>query len=131
MLRVVLDTNVLVSALFWEGNERKALRRCKTGEFRLITSPGILEELERVLMRKFDVPEEKARGYLRELIVISEIVFPMGEIHVIDQDPADDIVLETAVLGRADMIITGDEHLIKFKKFKSVDIKNARDLILR
>ena len=128
---MVLDTNVLVSALFWDGNERKALGRCKTGEIQSITSPYILEELERVQVCKFSVPHEKARGYIRELIMISEIVFPMGEIHVIEQDPADDIVLETAILGKADIIITGDEHLIGLKKFKNVNIKNARYLSLR
>jgi len=56
-----MDTNVLVSALFWEGNERALLMRCRGGELRSVTSPGILDELERVLTRKFKVPRGKAR----------------------------------------------------------------------
>ncbi|MFQ5884505.1 MAG: putative toxin-antitoxin system toxin component, PIN family [Thermoplasmata archaeon] len=55
--RVVLDTNILVSALFWEGNEREILRKCRAGDLCSITSPQILEELEHVLLRKFEDPK--------------------------------------------------------------------------
>ncbi len=128
MPRVVLDTNVLVSALFWEGNEREVLRRCRAGDLRSVTSPGILEELERVLVRKFKVPEDRARDYLRELLTISEVVLPPGELTVVARDRADNVVLETAVVGKADVIVTGDRHLLGLGGYENIVIERARDL---
>lgn len=128
MLRVVLDTNVLVSALFWEGNERKILRRCKSEEIRSVTSPVILEELERVLMQKFKVPQGKVEDYLKEIVSMSDLVFPKGGLDVIEDDPTDDLVIETALLGRADLIVTGDKHLLGVGGFEGVGIKRARDV---
>lgn len=128
MPRVVLDTNVLVSALFWEGNERDVLRRCRAGDLRSVTSLGILEELERVLVRKFKVPGGRARDYLRELLTISEVVFPPGELTVVARDRADDVVLETAVVGKADVIVTGDRHLLGLGGYEDIVIARASDL---
>ena len=54
-LRIVLDTNVFISAYFWEGNERNVLRKCRDGDFQLVVSPEILDELAKVLDLKFDV----------------------------------------------------------------------------
>ena len=106
MLRVVLDTNVLVSAFFWEGNEQGILKRCKGGEMQSVTSTSILGELERVLLRKFGMPEEIVRAYVKEVIMISDLVFPRGGLREIDRDPADDLVLETAILKKADLVVT-------------------------
>jgi putative PIN family toxin of toxin-antitoxin system len=126
--RAVLDTNVLVSAFFWEGNERTLLRRCRNGEVRSITSPNILGELERVLMHKFEVPERIVKDYLKEIIMFSELVFPRGDLRVVEDDPADDLVLETAMLGKADVIVTGDRHLLRLGGHEGVGIKKAKDV---
>ena len=107
-LRVVLDTNILVSAFFWEGNESMILRRCEEGDLKSITSPDIQEELARVLWQKFDVPKENIKEYTKDILLVSEVVFPTGEVKVIKDDHADNMILETAYLGKADMIVTGD-----------------------
>lgn len=128
MRRVVLDTNVLVSAFFWEGSEQALLRRCRAGEMRSVTSTHILGELERVLMRKFGMPEERARDFVKEVIMLSDIVFPVGGLRVVERDSADDIVLETAVMGNADILVTGDQHLLRLGRYKGVEIKRASEL---
>lgn len=128
MTRVVLDTNVLISGLFWEGNERALLMRCRDGELRSVTSPGILDELERVLTRKFKVPGRKVRDYVREIIRFSDIVLPRGDLRVVEDDPSDDLVLETAVLGRVDVIVTGDRHLLRLGSYGDVGIKRAKEV---
>ncbi len=128
MPRVVLDTNVLVSALFWEGNERDILKRCRGGEMRSVTSTFILGELERVLLHKFGIPEEMVRAYVKEVILISDLVFPQGELKVIEQDPADDLILETAMLGNADVIVTGDDHLLRLGSYNGVKIRKAKQI---
>ncbi len=130
MLRAVLDTNILVSALFWEGNERDLLRSCQMGDVVSITSPGILRELVQVLVHKFNVPGKRARGYVKEIVLFSELVFPMGMIDVMEHDPADNMVLETAILGRADMIVTGDGHLLGLRRFRNVEIRRTREALM-
>lgn len=123
--RVVLDTNILVSALFWQGNEREILRKCRAGDVCSITSPQILEELEGVLLRKFKVPKEKVDMYVREVLLFSEIVFPKGGIAAVKEHPADDLILETGILGKADLIVTGDKHLLELKRYENMEIRKA------
>ncbi len=123
--RVVLDTNILVSALFWDGHEREILGKCRAGDPCSITSPQILEELERVLLRKFEVPKEKVDLYVREVLLFSEIVFPKGGIAGVKEHPADDLILETGILGKADLIVTGDKYLLELKRYENMEIRKA------
>ena len=124
-LRVVLDTNIWVSAFFWEGIEREIVRRCEEGVLKSITSPDILDELRRVLAQKFEVPKDKISEYTRDILLASEVVFPVGEVKVIKEDPPDNVILKTAYLGKADRIISGDKHLLNLKQFENIAIKKA------
>jgi len=121
-MRLVLDTNILISALFWEGNERRLLWDCKRKKHQLVISPYILEEMSRVLDEKFKLPVDKRRKYTEDILLIADVVFPAGNIHAIKDHPADDIILETAIIGKADMLITGDKHLLSLKRFRGVRI---------
>ena len=93
-----------------------------------ITSLEILNEMEKVLKIKFRVPENKIRDYSKEILYFSEIVFPLGELDIIKEDPTDNIILETALIGKANILVTGNKHLLKLKKYKSIKILQARDL---
>ena len=128
LVRVVLDTNVLVSAFFWAGNEREVHRRCREGLLRSITTPEILKELDHVLINKFRLPESPRRMYLRMITMTSEVVFLKGGICVIKEDPTDDKVLETAIVGRAEIIVTGDRHLLSLGCYEGIRIIQAREL---
>ena len=127
-LRVVLDTNILVSAFFWEGHERKILIKCKKRKLISIISLEILNELEKVLKIKFKVPETKIRDYSKEILYFSEIVFPLGELNIIKEDPSDNIILETALISKANILVTGNKHLLKLKKYKSIKILQVKDI---
>ncbi len=124
-MRVVLDTNVLISAFFWNGNERRILKKCRKKEHQLITSPQILSEMRSVLSSKFDVPAEKIDEYERQILLFSVIVIPEGKINVVDDDPTDNKIVETAYIGKAEIIITGDGHLLKLKNQKRIKIIRA------
>ena len=63
---VTLDTNIFISALFWNGNERILLNKCKVKELELIISPDILEEIDVVLEYKFSYPDDKKADFLRK-----------------------------------------------------------------
>ena len=127
-LRIVLDTNILVSAFFWEGNESKLLRKCKERHYSLILSLEILDELEKVLKLKFKVPKNKVHDYIKELLLFSEIVFPPRDLDIIKDDPSDNVILETALIGNANILVTGNKHLLKQKKYKKVRIKRATEI---
>ncbi|MCK5772458.1 MAG: putative toxin-antitoxin system toxin component, PIN family [Thermoplasmata archaeon] len=122
MKRVVLDSNVFISSFFWEGRERDLLRLCKEGKVKLVVSSFILEEVEKVLIRKFRVEEHLSRSFIREIFTFSELVITTGALDVIKEDPSDDHILETAVLGNVSFLITGDNHLLKLGDYKGVVI---------
>jgi len=130
-MKVVLDTNQLISAFFWNGNEREVLEKCRAKELDLLISPDILEELDTVLDRKFSVPEDKRAEYTRNIILISRLVFPDKKIDVIKIDPPDNRILECAVGGDAEFIITGDNHLLSQKSYKGIKILKAKEFLYR
>ena len=124
-MKIVLDTNVFVSALFWNGNERQVLNKCRTKELELIISPDILNEIDMVLERKFSVPEDRRGDYLRNIILASRLVFPTSRIEAIKSDITDNRILECAVDGGADFIISGDGHLLSLEAYEGIEILNA------
>ena len=128
-VKVVLDTNVLVSAFLWDGNESVVLDLCLEGAVRPVTSSEILLELDDVLDRKFGVPWERRYRYQRRIAGASLLVTITGDLRVLDEDPSDNVVLETAVLGDADLIDTGDKHLLSLSTHQGIRVLRAADLV--
>ena len=126
MLRVVLDTNVLISAILFGGKPRRILEKAIRGEIRLCLSEPILEELRGVLRRsKFDYSLEKVQTLLTELTSIADFVNPSQIIRLVLEDPDDNRILECAVEAKASYIITGDFHLLKLSRYRDIEIVNA------
>ncbi len=101
---------------------------CQVGHLTSVTSPDILDELAGVLAFKFDEPMDDVNAYLEEIVLLSEIVFPKGDLDIIEVDPSDNVVIETALLGKADVIITGDGHLLSLGCYEGIRIIQAREL---
>ncbi|MEK6918341.1 MAG: putative toxin-antitoxin system toxin component, PIN family [Nanoarchaeota archaeon] len=131
MLRIVPDTNVLISAFISEGNEYKFLRLARQGKFHLILSSEILEEFNEVIARdKFGFSARQITDFNTQLLLTaSEIVSPKERLKVVKDDPDDDKIIETAVEGKADYIISGDNHLLKIKGFRGIKIMNAGEFL--
>ncbi len=129
-MKVVLDTNVFVSGVFFGGPPHKILKAWRDGKIQLLLSPAILEEYQRV-MRELAVqfPEIRVEGLIDFLIVHSEFVLPLSLPPVIQADPSDDKFLECAVAGKAICIVTGDRHLLKLLGFKGVSILKPREFV--
>lgn len=127
MIRVVFDTNIFISAIhFRSSNPRQLLELASQGRVHLLVSKKILAELRGVLRIKFKYDKGKL-DLLEELIIdTAEIVEPTKRITFIEADPDDDMVLECAVEGRADLIISGDRHLLDLKKYQEIKIVSAR-----
>jgi putative PIN family toxin of toxin-antitoxin system len=131
MMRVVIDTNVYISALMFGGLPGELLDLAFAGDFMPVTSPVLLDELEEKLRFKFGVEDadvERIRGRLER---IAEIVSTMPSLAIIRADPDDDRVLECALVGRADMIVTGDRHLLKLGAFEGTSIITVRQFMDR
>jgi putative PIN family toxin of toxin-antitoxin system len=106
-VRVVLDTNVLVSALHFGGRPRRLLDDVLRGDHTLIIGPAILGELEAVLVDTCGWTRDRAAAVRAELEAIAEVVTPV-DVPRVCRDPDDDQILAIAVSGAADALVTGD-----------------------
>ena len=122
MLKVVLDTNVIVSGLnFPTSNPAKILLLVASGEVANFTSRHIVNETRRILVDKFFWTREEVEAAEVWLKTFSKSVNPKSRISVIDDDP-DNRILECAVEGQADFIISGDRHLTDLKNYQGIKI---------
>ncbi|MBI2039591.1 putative toxin-antitoxin system toxin component, PIN family [Candidatus Microgenomates bacterium] len=122
MTKVVLDSNVVVSALLFDGKPEQILFTASRGDIRIILTPAISEEIYCVLTTKFKQPEYVAKKLLRSVTSISKIVVPKLKVRLIKYLP-DNKILEAGLAGKVDYVITGDrKHLLPLKAFKDIPI---------
>ena len=125
-MRVVFDTNIFISALlFPESSADEALRKIIQGEDHLIISKAILDELLGVLARKFSRDREALARIAVLLADIGMLVKPGHKINVLS-DEADNRILECAIKGEADIIVTGDHALLNLGNYMGIKIMSLR-----
>ncbi len=128
-MKVVLDTNILISAIFWRGNPYKVVRGGIKRDYVLCLSKPILAELKEKLTEKFDLPSEQIDEQINILIEYSEIVEINVEINAVKNDQDDNMILECAVSCNADYIISGDRHLLKMREYKGIKIISPAEFL--
>lgn len=122
-MKVVVDTNVLVSALVFPGGvPEQVYRLAIEGRITLVTSRPLLAELGRVLTQKFGWQDDYLRAALAQILRIGEIVEPRERVSIIADDPDDDRVLEAAQTAGAAVIVSGDRHLLSLGHWGEVAI---------
>jgi len=125
-MRVVFDTNILVSALVFPGGRADiALRRIIEERDRLLLSKPILDELLGILARKFSRDAEELAHVAVFLSDLSIVVKPRRKFAILADEP-DNRILECAVTGGADAIVTGDKALLELKTFRKVKLLSLR-----
>jgi hypothetical protein len=124
-MRVVLDTNVLVSALLFTGISAELVPLWQKGAITVLLSREILEEYLRVLAYpKFELSEGEIKGLLEEeLLPFVQIIKPGIRVRVVKRDPSDNKFVECAVAGKADVLISGDKDLLTIKHYRRVRIQ--------
>ncbi|MDR7555707.1 MAG: putative toxin-antitoxin system toxin component, PIN family [Armatimonadota bacterium] len=127
--RAVLDTNVYISALFG-GNPEDVYLAALRGQFRLVTSPAILVELARKLREKFRLPESDIRSYITQIGRHADVVRPRERLRILDDGP-DNRVLECALEGKADVIVSGDRHLLSLGTYRGIRILRPAEFLRR
>lgn len=121
--RIVLDTNVLISAILFGGPPREALELVISGTVDCSLSLAILDELRDVIRRpKFGFSPEQSFKVLEELHEVCDIINPTVRISVVTTDPDDNRVLECAVESKAAFVVTGDSHLLDVVEFRGIQI---------
>jgi uncharacterized protein len=128
-VRVVFDTNIFVSALGLPGgNANHAIRRVIDGRDRLIVSRPIINELLDVLARKFRRDAEDLARVAVFVADLGEMVETRRRLRVLTDD-ADNRILECAVAGDAEAIVTGDRAMLRLRKYRGIRILNLRDYV--
>jgi putative PIN family toxin of toxin-antitoxin system len=133
-MRVVADTNIIVSGLLWRGNPRRILEAARAGNITLFTTAVLLVELEDVLSReKFALRLASAGVTPHDLVLgyaaLASVIEPAEIEPVIVADPDDDAVLACAIAARSEVVISGDSHLLDLKQYQGIRIIKAAELL--
>lgn len=130
MIKAVLDTNVVISAIIFGGKPRKVLNLAIEGKISLFFSEPMFEEIREILGgRKFRFTAPQLLAVERELEAISDTVYPDKNIKIVKDDPDDDVFIECAIATDADYIVSGDKHLLDLKSYGKIKIINAAEFI--
>ena len=128
-MKVVFDTNVFVSAFMVHGSKGEdAFLLTHRRKVSLYTSVPILTETARVLRTKFQQPEQDITAALKRIGRAATILRPSRKVAVLEDVP-DNRILECAVTARADLVVTGDQHLLKIKEFEGIPIVRLADFL--
>lgn len=128
---VVLDTNVLVSALLFNGISSELVPVWQKGTITLLISRGILDEYLRVLSYpKFQLSEKEIKELIQEeLLPYTEVIKPRRRLRVVERDPSDDKFIECAVEGKARVIISGDKDLSSISHYRQIRIQSPAQFL--
>jgi uncharacterized protein len=129
MSRVVADTNTYISAIMFDGLPGSVLDLGLLRAFTLVVSPPLLDELEDKLHVKFGVSVGDAAAIRAKLEDAADVVDPHLVLDVVKDDPDDNRVLECAVAGGADYIVSGDRHLLQLKAHAGIPILTTRQFL--
>jgi putative PIN family toxin of toxin-antitoxin system len=131
-MRAILDTNVLISAYVFPGGKPEAVYRLALeGRLEIGTSQTLLAEFGRVLGQKFGWIPDRVEEAVAQMTRIAAVVEPIEVVQVIRADPADDRVLEAARAFDADVIVSGDRHLLGLRTWSEIDVLSPAEFIAR
>ncbi len=127
MTRIVFDTNVYLSALFWKGIPFQLFQKSLRGEISSYTSRPILKEVEEKLLGKFAVPPDRAGEFLEIIVFNSAVVNPKRHLKVVKADSSDNKIIECAIAAKASYIISGDKHLLDIGRYRNIKIVSPKE----
>jgi len=125
MTRVVPDTNIIISSVFWRGNPYEIIRRGILGEYQLVISSKILDEVVDKLRNKFQFPEENIQELIDILVTYCHVIDVTSKFDIV-RDKKDNKIVECAFDGKVGYIVTGDPDLLVLKEFKGIKIVTAK-----
>jgi putative PIN family toxin of toxin-antitoxin system len=131
-MKAILDTNVLISAYVFPGGKPEAVYRLALeGRLEIGTSRALLAEFGRVLGQKFGWIPDRVEAAVAQMTRIATVVEPTEVAQVVRADPADDRVLEAARAFGADVIVSGDRHLLDLGTWREIEVLSPADFSAR
>jgi len=128
-MKIVIDTNVYISAIFWGGKPRQVVDLGRSGRVDIFTSSAIENEIVEKLIEKFKLNEEETENVLIDFSTFTIPVEVSVHINAIAQDSEDNKFIECALTYNADYIVSGDRHLLELKEYAGVKILNASEFL--
>lgn len=129
-LKVVIDTNVFISAFVFGGKPLEIIKLLLKDKIELYISPFIINELIRILREKFDWEEDEINKILEILKLKAIEIYPKIKVSLIKEKKDDNYILECALEGRVDYIISGDKkHILPLKEFKGIKIVSVNEFL--
>lgn len=129
MIKVAVDTNVLISGFIWGGIPREIIDKFRfDASYILVFSPELIHEFRNKLLRKFHLEATKIDQWIRELTQYAELVIPEFTTKIC-RDPKDNMILDTGVSGDAEYIVTGDKDLLILGKFQKTTILSPKGFL--
>jgi len=134
-MRVVLDTNIWLSAIFWKGEANRIIEFALKKKFEIIISEEILSEIIKVLnkeakFQKFiEDRRQKIEELIRTILSISTLIEIKTKLNLVRDDPKDNIILESAFDGKAEYIVSYDKHILNMLEFRGIRILNPREFL--
>ncbi len=133
-MKVTLDTNVLISATFWSGDSYKIMKLIYDKKIKLVLSDEILKEYFDVIKRDEIVEKVENKGLIiaeiiDSIIQVCEMVKPIEKVDILKDDPDDNKILECAIAGNSDYIVSQDKDLLELKEFRGIKIVNPKEIL--
>lgn len=122
-MRIVFDTNVLLSATLWDGSvAQKLLFQLINSGTQIYSSKEILSEYGKVLKRDFEYRDDEVQEITRIVLQVVTVIEPRERIQAVVNDPEDNKILECAIASESSYVATYDKHLLTLKKFREIRI---------
>lgn len=130
-MRITLDTNVLISSLIAAGGSAdQVVQFVRDGELEMVLSQFILDELTRVLIQKFGLPLKSVQKAVQRFQRFATIVEPVLTIDIIKEKENDNRILECAVAGKVDYLVTGDKrHILPLGSIQGIPIVTVSEFL--
>jgi len=129
-VRIVLDTNVFVSGIFFSGPPSRILEAWRDDNVQLAISPDIFHEYQRIgseLSKQFPIVDLNS---ILGLVIIHAVMFPSPKLpEPVCEDPDDDKFIACAITSKSNVIVSGDKHLLKVSGFRGINILKPREFV--
>ncbi|MBI2653033.1 putative toxin-antitoxin system toxin component, PIN family [Candidatus Woesearchaeota archaeon] len=126
---VVFDTNIFISAVFWEGKPYSVVKKAINQEIVVFISNYIIDEIRKVLTRDFNLEKQEIDDIVNAVLYFTHLIEPKESVKVINDDPKDDKILDCAVACNADFIVSQDNHLLNLKTFRGIKIASPKEFL--
>jgi putative PIN family toxin of toxin-antitoxin system len=128
-ITAAFDTNILFSATGWRGNPFLCVERARAGEFRVFTCPELMEELAEKLETRLHFSADQVAATLADYLGFLRVIQIPKAVTAVCRDPDDNMVLECALEGHAQYIVSGDKDLLELKEFRGIRIVRAVEFL--